>query len=110
MGNVSLKHLKKVSGHSFEDICQMAKHEGIEYHVREEPNSSSEYFRDSTILLAQEPFLSLGFAKVVYREGSRFTYAFYEIEPGFDFQKFDGRVRFDHGRLVERVRVDDLGG
>ncbi|MBU0980327.1 MAG: hypothetical protein KJ709_05950 [Nanoarchaeota archaeon] len=105
----------KLSGTTFEDVCDTAKRLGIPIEVVKQPgfsehSSGIKYFRDSIVEIPNGSQDDLQRAlENTYNAGGLGPVAFYARAmydcDTIDASKFDGPVCFNLGQLVERVKV-----
>jgi hypothetical protein len=124
------KGLTLVSGLPNERVAELLTQAGIEYKMRWEEPRREGYFRSSRFVidtLRGIPFTEQSGMPRAEKEGRKIGlslrmydilgpaghlcdhtnsyFAEYKICEGFDFSVLSGRVMFNRGRLVERVRV-----
>ncbi|MBS3116101.1 hypothetical protein J4421_00740 [Candidatus Woesearchaeota archaeon] len=113
---ISLEHLKKVRGVSFEDVVSILSQGNIESAICQEPQVTDKqytnvlYFRDSRIVIFQGDAYKVCSLLPRFEtiRGNRFSFkTWYELGPEFDIRQLDGPIVFREGFLVERVTVHE---
>jgi hypothetical protein len=122
--------LNLVRGLNHEKVLELLNEAGIKYKMNWEPSRTSGYFRSSYFVI--DSLLGMSFDERIGMSGDKRArirekcgdnllkvlgfsqhlnldtqtyFATYRIMEDFDFSILSGKVTFDEGRLVERVRV-----
>lgn len=106
-----MQNLRLIEGYSYERMKQLLEEHGIKYQISLEPFTRDILFRDSLFDVDKEREgdvreLLSDCKSHVARFGRRCYYGKYQIEPGFDWSSLDGCIKFERGRLVERVGIN----
>jgi hypothetical protein len=108
---IDMQHLTLVEGYSYETMIRLLEENRVGYRVSITPGPCGGMFRDSLLHVDEkrkkevrellrdcESHISrvAEYRRMIY-------YGKHQIEHGFDLSSLDGNIRFDRGRLVERV-------
>ena len=100
-----MEGIRKVEGDSLNDILSLLYAKNI---LHSQKNVEPKYFLDSYVVIQDRDFEQvkeeLGEGEIV-KTHTHYYFAFYEIQPGFDFSQLNGFCYFDQGKLVERVTL-----